>query len=171
MSDFLTALAHDVAGEYEQAATVYERVIMHPQAPVEAFANLSFIYWEAVWQLSFTNGSTTPLALQQLPVDSCSRVLTAGLQRYPHDLELSFWARYYPYRGIYDKFSEADCRQLLADCVDHNQTLMPHFFLSLFDKASYRAEVTQILITSQQFPTAKNRYVASIIEPRPYERD
>ena len=168
MSDFLTALAYDAAGEYEQAVVVYERAILQPQAPVEAFANLSFIYWESGTQLPMANGEAMPLALSKMPWQRCSQVVKAGLQHYPKDLELSFWAKYYPYRGIFEDFSADDCRQLLVDCVNHNQTLMPYFFLSLFDEELYRAEIAHILTDCQNRPTAKNRWVASVLGYKPY---
>lgn len=170
MNHYLAALAHDVAGQYEQAAAAYEQAIGQPQAPVEAFANLSFIYWEASAQqsMTFANGTAVPLAWGSRSFDSCFRVLAAGLQRYPQDLELSFWSRYFPYRGVFNDFSAADCQQLLATCTNHNHTLMPWFFLSLFDENQYRAEVTAILAACARQPTAKNRWVASILHYKPF---
>jgi hypothetical protein len=172
MEEFLTALAHDVAGAYELAVAAYERAILRPQAPVEAFANLSFIYWESITQqsMTFTNGTAIPLTLNDMPWQTCFRVLAKGFQRYPNDLELSFWKRYYPYRGIFDDFSDADCQQLLVDCVDHNQTLMPYFFLSLFDEVRHSDDVARILSAYDRSPTAKNLWVASVLNARIYER-
>jgi len=168
MNEFSTALAHDVAGEYKQAVAVYERIILQPQAPVEAFANLSFIYWESGAQQPKANDKAAPLAASVMPWQRCSWVLKAGLQRYPKDLELSFWAKYYPYRGVFEDFSADDCRQLLVTCVNHNQTLMPYFFLSLFDEELYSAETARILTDCQSYPTAKNRWVASVLGYKPY---
>ena len=172
MEEFLVALAHDVAGEYEQAVAAYERAIMQPQAPVAAFANLSFIYWESVTQQSmvFTNYTAIPLVLSSMPWQACFRTLDAGFQQYPEDLELSFWARYYLHRGVFEDFNDADCRQLLVDCVDHNQTLIPYFFLGLFDEELYSAEIKQILTTCKEYPTAKNLWVACILGYNPFHK-
>ncbi|RZK16038.1 MAG: hypothetical protein EOO56_21205 [Hymenobacter sp.] len=168
MNDFLTALVYDAAGKYEQAAVAYERVILQPQAPVEVFANLSFIYWESGTQQSIAAAEARPPALHDRPWQMCFRVIEAGLQQYPEDLELSFWARYYPYRGIFDDFSAADCQQLLLNCVNHNQTLIPYFFLSLFDEELYSVEIAHILADCRKCPTAKNRWIASVLGYKPY---
>jgi hypothetical protein len=43
---FLAALQAESAGNLLQAITSYEEALLEPQAPLVAFTNLAFLYWE-----------------------------------------------------------------------------------------------------------------------------
>jgi len=46
MRAFLAALPAETAGNLWLAITAYEDALQEPQAPLAAFTNLAFLYWE-----------------------------------------------------------------------------------------------------------------------------
>lgn len=167
---FHRALAFDVNREYLRAVECYEQVLALPDAPVEAFANHAFIRWEAGTTNSgcFTNGTDVPAALEPRPTDfdpgpePLAYLLRPGLTRYPHSAELRFWRRYFSCRAFFVDFSEADCLAILHEHPT-DPSLVPYFFLSLFDEEKYRLQVDLLVPQCQQSPTAKHTWMMSVM--------
>lgn len=156
------AINLDVAGEYENAVKEYERVISQGNATIEIITNLAFIYWESVTQFTFTNGIGIPDSLKSTGVENYKKILHLGLFDFPNSPELHFWDRYFLHRGLFEDFSDEDCNNILNK-YGREESLVPYFFLYLFDKEKYKRQREELLRICNESPTAKNNWIKSLI--------
>lgn len=59
-------------------------------------------------------------------------------------------------------FTKEDCEKIIENYGD-TESIVPYFFLYLFDKEKYREKREKLLKQCEVLPTAKNRYIKSII--------
>lgn len=158
------AIDKDIRKDYLGAVAQYEIEIKDSEhSSVENFANLAFLYWAfAAEQIEFNQPNNIPDQWSEIGGNRFSVILDKGLNKHPNSLELNFWKLYFPYRLFMFNLSENDCIDLLRQYQD-DITLVPYFFLSLFDKEKYRNEIERLRETCNNNPTAKNIYIRSFI--------
>lgn len=160
-----TAISKDINMEYLEAVNYYESEIKNQEiVSVKSFANLAFLYWAfASQQIEFNDVYNIPDEWSTIGGESFLKVIGKGLDKYPDSLELNFWKHYFPYRLSMTEFSEKDCISLLTE-YGEDESLIPYFFLHLFNKELYRDKVTLLLENCKAEPTAKNNYIQSFIK-------
>ncbi len=159
------AVVKEIEKKYLEAVDLYENSLLK-SAPVENYVNLSFLYWSFAFELfEFNIPNHISDRLSVIGGNRYAEVLDLGLNRYPDNLELHFWQKYFLHISAGRRFSDDDCRRLIADCQD-NESVVPYFFLYLYDRKKYEHERALLLDKCNAQPTAKNLYIKSIIESR-----
>ncbi len=160
-----TALIKDMNKDYLEAINHYENEIGINELPsVDSFTNLAFLYWAfASQQIEFNLPNNISDEWSIIGGNNFSRVLEKGLAKYPRNVELHFWKHYFPYRLFMVEFTEDDCKKILKEYGDE-ESLVPYFFLNLFDKNKYKKKVDELLHKCIDSPTAKNIYIESFID-------
>lgn len=158
------AISRDVRGHYSEAIKHYELELTgNKNASVDAYLNLAFIYWELFIEppFSFDEGVSyrwNVIAEERYPI-----TLQQGLDKYPQNAELHFWEMYFSHIFLGKDFSKEDCEKIVEKYGD-GESIIPYFFLGLFDKKKYEDKHKQLLRKCEELPTAKNRYIRSILE-------
>jgi hypothetical protein len=157
------ALRLDICKDYLKAIEIYELINEGVNAPIESFTNLSFIYWEFAAEFAFRDENNISKKWAEIGGKRYVSVLEKGLSKYPYSLELHFWYRYFPHRLYFDDFSKDECMELIKK-FGNNESVVPYFYLYLFDREKFKNKRDILLIECEQKPTAKNNYIRSIIE-------
>jgi hypothetical protein len=157
------ALAKEKTGEYLAAIQIYEKIISGIGAPIDAFINLSFILWEFAAEFSFSVAHNIPPEWGEIGSKKYLLVVEKGLLNFPNSVELLFWSKYFPYRLYNNDFSKDDCLALIEK-YGESDSLVPYFYLFLFNRIKYMDKRNMLLIECEKTPTAKNDYIKSLIE-------
>ncbi|TDE09036.1 hypothetical protein [Dyadobacter psychrotolerans] len=158
------AQSKDIKREYVDAVKQYENQIATSDQPaMDDFINLSFLYWAfAALQMEFNIPNMIPDEWSLIGGQRFSAIIEMGLARYPDSVELTFWGQYFPYRLFGADFSERDCEKILGN-YGMQQSLVPYFYLHLFDGLKYSEEINHLLDICNRTPTAKNLYIRSFL--------
>jgi hypothetical protein len=164
MPKMIKAILIDVKKEYVQAALEYEKMIIENDVvPKEVYINLGFLFWEfATEQVSFNVPNNIPDTWSVRGGESFQQVILDGIFAYPESLELHFWYKYLPYRLYQEEFTQTDCEALLVK-FSGDESLVPYFFLSLFEDKNYTLQMDKLKLECNRCLTAKNLYILSFI--------
>lgn len=159
-----TAINKEINKEYIEAVKLYEREIDNKDMPiVDVFVNLAFLYWSfATEEFEFNVPNSIPEKWSTVGGEKFLKVINLGLIKYPENLELNFWKHYFSYRLFGKDFTEEDCKDLISKYGD-TESLVPYFFLYLFDKDKYKEKRDRLMIICDSLATAKNLYIKSFI--------
>lgn len=164
MSNLEFAIDKELNKEYIEAVKQYEKILEEVnKAPIEVYINLAFLYWIFATDFSFRNTFNIPSTWGEIGGERYSFIIKQGLSKYPKSLELHFWKKYFPYRHYDDDFTQKECERLINEYND-KESIVPYFFLYLFDKEQYKEQRDQLLKQCDQVSTAKYVYIKSIIE-------
>lgn len=156
------ALINELKENYIKAVEIYEKAIEQKTiVDIDSFINLSFIYWSFV-DYGFSSYYCISNSLRDFGAIRYSQILKKGIKLYPNSLELHFWSKYYQHRHLGVEFTETNCLKLIENY--DNDSLVPYFFLYLFDNKKYKEQRDKLLLECKNLPTAKNRYIISIIQ-------
>lgn len=161
-----SAVIKDINRNYIEAVKCYEEEIANNEMTVspDSYINLAFLYWSFAFELfEFNIPNHIAEDYSIIGGNRYQTILDLGLIKYPNNVELSFWKKYFQHI-IYDEiFSEKDCQKLLEE---HGgiESIVPYFFLYLFDKEKYKERRNELLNKCNEQLTAKNIYIKSIIE-------
>ncbi len=158
------AIIKDIEKHYVDAIECYKEELNVSSSPdINLFINLAFLYWSfATEQIEFNDPNNIPDELSIIGEKNFLIIIDNGLENYPDNLELIFWRRYFSYRLYMFDFSENDCKAIIRAHEDQ-KSLVPYFFLYLFDKVKYLEEITELRKICNDLPTAKNIYISSFI--------
>jgi hypothetical protein len=131
--------------------------------PVDIFINLAFLYWEFATEFAFRDENNISDSWSELGGERYPKIIEKGLKHYPNNIELHFWDKYFPYRHYFAEFTKTECERLL-DIYGDRDSIVPYFFLYLFDEIKYLEKRDLLLKQCEDLPTAKNLYIKSIIE-------
>lgn len=158
------AIIKDINKEYIEAVKLYEDSINEGCATLTTYTNLAFLYWEfAAEQVSFNQPNNISDEWSIIGGKRYAEIIEMGLVKFPDSLELKFWKKYFPYRLYYDEFTQQECEQMIS-AHRREHSLIPYFYLYLFDQEKYKSERNKLLEICQSNPTAKFNYIKSIIE-------
>jgi hypothetical protein len=163
MNQFEIAIEMEADKNYTAAVQIYEEIISNKNAPKDSFINLAFLYWEFAAEFAFAEAYNIPDTLRTVGGRRYSLILAKGLLNYPFSTEIHFWAKYFPYRLYFEKFPQEECLEILKK-YGENESLVPYFYLYLFDKRKYEDKRKSLLLEWEMFPTAKYDYIKSILE-------
>ena len=157
------ALKKEINREYLEATKCYEDEIANNKTPIlpNSYINLAFLYWSFAFEFSIPEDISEDHSI--LGGNRYQIILDLGLNNYPKNVELHFWKKYFQHIIYGDEFSEKDCQKLLEEYGD-GESIVPYFFLYLFDKEKYREKRNELLDRCDENLTAKNIYIKSIIE-------
>ena len=160
-----SALIKEINREYIEAVKCYEDEIVNKEVSIlpENYINLAFLYWSLAFDyfgFNIPNNISDDYSI--IGGNRYKIILGLGLHNYPNNLELNFWKRYFQHIIFGEEFSEKDCKQLLEKYGD-SESIVPYFFLYLFDKEKYKEKRVELLDECKKYPTAKNIYIKSII--------
>jgi hypothetical protein len=159
------ATIKDIGKEYLEASKCYENEISENGYSLlpDSYINLAFLYWSFAFDyFGFTIPNNIPDDYSIIGGNKYQKILNLGLLNYPNNVELHFWKNYFQHIIFGEEFSEKDCKQLLEKYGD-TESIVPYFFLYLFEKEKYNDKRNELLATCNKLPTAKNLYIKSII--------
>ena len=161
-----SALKKDIDKDYIEAIESYENEIASNRTTniADSYINLAFVYWGFAFdllELNSANNITEDYSI--IGGNRYQTILELGISKYPNNVELKFWKRYFQHIIYGEEFSETDCRNLLENHGD-GESIVPYFFLYLFNKEKYSERRNELLDKCNEYPTAKNIYIRSIIE-------
>jgi tetratricopeptide (TPR) repeat protein len=154
------ALAADENGRFQEAAAGYEACLASDPADLQTIVNLLVLYWQAA------DEGVSVLA----PISAEFRAHAAGrliellksaTDRFPDSAELRFWIKYIATARIGRPLELAEYRDLLRR---YPYYLEPAFVV-FSDSAGVEAEAEamRLLADYSEQPTARGRYVTSVI--------
>ncbi|SFB86281.1 hypothetical protein SAMN05421780_101800 [Flexibacter flexilis DSM 6793] len=161
-----SALLKDIEGKYIEAVQSYEHEIAGDFSYIlpDSYINLAFLYWSFAFELfEFNIPNNINDEYSIIGGNRYKIILDLGLIKFPNNIELHFWKKYFQHIIYGEEFSKNDCESLLREYGD-NKTIVPYFFLYLFDKEKYKGKRNELLDRCNKYPTAKNIYIKSIID-------
>jgi hypothetical protein len=161
MLEMKIALKEELNKRYLEAVKHYESELNNNSTPpIEAYVNLAFLYWEFAAESTFNDANNIPKEWSEIGGEKYPDIIELGLQKHPRSVELNFWKRYFPHRHYFEEFTQKECEQIIVEYGD-KESLVPYFFLYLFDEDKYREKRNELLRQCAKSPTAKNRYIMS----------
>ncbi|GAA4917698.1 hypothetical protein [Mucilaginibacter defluvii] len=159
----LEAVSKDINKEYIAAVTAYEKCISADVlTPLDCYINLAFLYWAfACEHIEFNIPNSIPDEWGTVGSKRCFEIIAKGISLYPDSVEVHFWRRYFKHRLYHDDFTEQECKNIIENYSD--KSVVPFFFLRLFDRANYKTEILILLQQALGNPTAKNLYIKSFL--------
>jgi hypothetical protein len=154
------ALTADENGRFQEAATAYEASLLADPTDLEATVNLVVLYWQAAdhtaWGFPPMPGEFRAQAARRL-----AEILDCASERFPHSAELGFWKSYIATAQIGRPFEPSECRRLLREYPYYLEPAFVVFEDSEGTEAE--AEAMRLLADYSEQPTARGRYITSII--------
>nr|WP_294860048.1 hypothetical protein [uncultured Fluviicola sp.] len=159
------ALVKEINKQYIEAVKCYESEIAdNPLISADEYINLAFLYWSFAFELfEFDLPNNIMNDYSVIGGNRYQEILNLGLDKFPNNIELHFWKRYFQHIIYGEDFSENDCKELLEK-FGVEETIVPYFFLHQFDKEKYREKISDLLTICNTIPTAKNLYIESIVK-------
>jgi hypothetical protein len=161
MNRLKKAIDLDVEQRVVAAAQAYEETIMDATASAEAFLGLAFLYWNCT-DIGFSGAHHLRADFVRRAGIRYQEILTAAKTRFGELLELRFWEKYFAFAGIGDPPFVDDCIEWLK-----SPDAPGIIYLHLYDQTAspqYVPFVQKIIAEAQRVPTAKNRYIVSLLE-------
>jgi hypothetical protein len=154
------ALAADENGRFPEAAAAYEASLVSDPTDLEATINLVVLYWQ-VADHDVRGLASAPPGFRTHASNRLDELLESASLRFPDSAELHFWTNYIATARIGRPFELSDCRQLLRE---HPSYLEPAFVVfSDSEGTEAEAEAMRLLADYSDQPTARGRYITSII--------
>lgn len=167
MHAFFAALQAETADNLLRAITLYEEALSEPQAPLAAFTNLAFLYWEVSYDIGV---QTTFLQAHALPDHAVyaypaqwRRVLDLAQQRFPEAVEPHYWHAFFTEEETYS--TQPASPFLLADLpAQWSSCLLPNLYRYQHGLATDQDALTQLYQSVQGASTHKDKWLAHLIK-------
>jgi len=158
------ALEKEMNEDFVEAVKLYEEKISNCSDVTEDdYINLAFLYWEFAADYGFFCYYNIPEVLGIKGDKEYPRIIKDAIEKFPKSLELKFWKRYFPHRHYYDEFTQEEIERMIIE-HDGDDSLIPYFYLYLFDKQKYKEQRDKLIEICNATPSAKFRYIKAIIE-------
>jgi hypothetical protein len=154
------AISLDIAQQIEEAANAYESLLPIPDTPIDAFLNLSVLYWQST-EYGFNVGHRLSLDFIHRAAERYKPVLDEAEVRSGQLPEITFWRRYFNYIDLGDPLTVAECLELLEE-PDTNKVIYL-FVYPQTGNPQYLPQVRQLLLEAEQQPTTRNHYISSVL--------
>ncbi|MBS1919590.1 MAG: hypothetical protein JST17_05010 [Bacteroidetes bacterium] len=161
MEIYKKALSFDTSKDYVNAVIFYEQSISANEIIRDAFINLSFIYWHSAAEFAWADYHNIPHSMREKGAKKYQEIIKLALKYFPDDVELHFWEKYFPHRLFFDPLTQEEVLHIVWRYS--KKSLVPYFFLYLFDKVHYKRERDKLLLKCNEEKTAKNIYIATLI--------
>jgi hypothetical protein len=158
------ALEKEKNEDFVEAVKLYEdRILNCSDSTEDDYINLAFLYWQFAADYGFYCYYNIPEDLGVKGGEEYPRIIKEAIDKFPNSLELKFWERYFPHRHYYDEFTQEEIEKMIAEHKG-DDSLIPYFYLYLFDKEKYKKERDILLEICEKTPNAKYKYIKAIIE-------
>lgn len=159
------AIKKEIERKYIEAINYYELDVKNNEKPsVESFINLSFIYWCCAFEyFEFILPNKIPNELSLIGGDRFMDIIAMGIEKYPNNIELQFWKKYFLHIGYGEEFSYEECIELLGNSADESGEVL-YFFLYIFDKERYKEKKDMLLKKIKRKLILKNLYIISLLD-------
>jgi len=155
------AINKDINKEYIEAVKHYENELNQNCSPsIDTYINLAFLYWEFASDYGFFSHHNIPDKWGEIGDEKYPEIVEMGLKKYPRSVELHFFKKYFPHRHFFEDFTQEECEEIVREYGD-DESLVPYFFLYLFDEDKYRDKRDELRKQCKELLTAKNRYILS----------
>jgi len=167
-----SSLIKEINKQYVEATICYEDDIKNnPKVSVDSYINLAFLYWSFAFDyFSFDIPNNISDDYCMIGGNRYKKILELGLNKYPNNVELHFWEKYFSHIIYGENFSVIDCLDLIEK-YDMGESKVPYFFLYLFDKEKYKKQRDELMKEIEKVPTAKNFYIGAIIRGKDNRED
>ncbi len=157
------SLTEEINGNYVAAVQFYEAEIANQEASSDTFINLAFLYWSFAFELfEFVIPNNIPDSWSEMGANRYGKILDLGAQKFPENMEIIFWKRYFSHIIFGEAFTPEECLDLIEKGNGQNCNVL-YFFLYLFNKEIYQQQRDDLLKEIRCLKTAKNTYIESII--------
>jgi len=154
------AQAADENGRFEQAAAGYEAALLADTADLEATVNLAVLYWQAAGHRAGGGGSMTA-DFSSHADRRLHELLESASSRFADRAEVCFWNKYIAAAESGEPLEPRECLQLMREHPDYLEPAFVVFAESACEEAE--PEAMRLLADCSERPTARGRYVTSII--------
>jgi hypothetical protein len=154
------ALTADENGCFELAAAGYEAALLADPADIEATVNLAVLYWQAAGHCACGAGSM-PAKFSSHAGQRLHELLGSASHRFADRAEVCFWNKYIAAAESGEPLEPRECLQLMREHPDYLEPAFVVFAESAGEEAE--PEAMRLLADCSDRPTARGRYVTSII--------
>ena len=155
------ALAADRRGDLLLAIDGYEAAVQRGEASLETLMNLAVLYWQIAEPGVSAANALGPDAIEHAFRRS-REVVEYAERRFPANAEPRFWRCYFAWADLGEPLDPDMCRTLLRE---DRTTMVPAFHLfALSQGKECEQEAFELLRRFNADPTAKGRYVSSVID-------
>lgn len=157
----ISATHKDMDKDIVEAADCYEQIVQAKCAPLEAYLNLSVLYWQCT-DYGFNAGHNLSIDFIHKAGERYQTLLQEADQCYPYHPEIRFWILYCGYVTLGEPPFVEECKKLVAAT---SELLVPYFYLySAYNGQEYQGQVSHLLEECLKHPTVKNKYIISVVE-------
>lgn len=159
------AVMKDINKNYVEAVELYECEINNNRfnSSPDSFINLAFLYWCFAFELfEFVIPNGISEYWSNKGGNSFLKVLDKGIEKFPNNIELHFWKKYFLHISYGREFTEEDCLKLIEK-YNEGEHAVVYFFLYQFDKVKYEKQRDELIKMTEKEPTAKNVYIKSLL--------
>lgn len=154
------AMTADENGRFQEAAASYEASLLSDPTDVEATVNLAVLYWRAAGG-SCSGAGSLPHEFLMHARERLRELLQLAGERFADRAEIRFWKRYIAAADAGKPLAPSECRQLMRERPDYLEPAFVVFSDSAGEEAE--PEAMRLLADYSEQPTARGRYVTSII--------
>jgi hypothetical protein len=154
------ALAADEGGRFQEAAAAYEQWLRLNPADLQITLNLLVLYWQAT-DVDTTSGDRLPRDFRPHASRRVRELLEAAERQFPSRAEVRFWTKYIAWADRGEPLDLLECRQLLRAQPGYLEPALALFSSSAGEEAE--PEAMRLLAVHSEQPTARGRYVTSVI--------
>jgi hypothetical protein len=151
------ALTADENGWFELAAAGYEAALLADPADLETTVNLAVLYWQAAGH----GAGALPAGFSSHANRRLHELLESASRRFADRAEVCFWNKYIAAADSGEPLEPGECRQLMREHPDYLEPAFVVFAESAGEEAE--PEAMRLLADCSERPTARGRYVTSII--------
>lgn len=157
-------LKKEIDKKYIEAVNSYEFEIQNSESPsADYYINLAFIYWSLAFEyFEFVLPNKISEDWCMIGGDRFMKIIDMGLDKYPNNIELYFWKRYFTHISYGEDFSYEECLELLEKDKKNGDIL--YFYLYMYYKEKYEREKNQLLIKIKKKLILKHLYIISLLE-------
>ena len=162
MTVFSDAVQQDIAGNIPIAASLYEQVIHGEDVTLDAYLNLSVLYWQCIEPGFLVAGQRVEHDLFMYAAKRYTTVLHEAEKKFGFIPEIEFWRLYFGFITLGEPPFDEECKIIVTK---PGSTLVPYFYLySVVSEQQYSQPSIELLTLCNALPTTKNRYIVSVIE-------
>lgn len=154
-------LAADRRGDAAAAIDGYESIVERGAASLETLMNLAVLYWQ-VTDPGFAAAHGTGPGAMDAAFRKSREVIAYAERQFPACSEPRFWRHYFAWADLGEPLDPDMCRTLLRE--DPTTTVPAFHLFALSQGKECEQEALELLRRFNADPTAKGRYVSSVID-------
>lgn len=155
----------DAAFEAERRNDVVSAVAAYEasyaESSLDSLIDLAVLYWQ-ITDFGFWTARGLPKALVSTAGVRLDEVLRDADERFPGAPQVEFWRRYIAWADLGESLTVEECRRLMQQNPRYLEPAM--FIFATSGGRDCDLEAHELLKAAKDRPTARNRYLASVVE-------